>query len=57
MGHPAFLAGARKAMLPFSAACLALDFSRPALKRMITVEHTPATLKRCFPPLKQRAPT
>jgi len=32
-------------------------FSRPALKRMIKVELFPATLKRCFPLLKQRAPT
>ena len=32
-------------------------FSRPALKRMINVELFPATLKRCFPLLKQRAPT
>jgi hypothetical protein len=36
---------------------LALDFSRPALKRIIRVEYSPATLKRCFPLLKQRAPT
>jgi hypothetical protein len=36
---------------------LALDLSRPALKRMITVEHSPAALKRCFLLLKQRAPT
>jgi hypothetical protein len=35
---------------------LALDPSRPALKRMITVQHSPATLKRCFPLLKQMAP-
>src|ERR1700685_290226 len=32
-------------------------FSRPALKRIIKVELFPATLKRCFPLLKQRAPT
>jgi len=32
-------------------------FSRPALKRIINVELFPATLKRCFPLLKQRAPT
>jgi len=31
--------------------------SRPALKRMIEIELFPATLKRCFPLLKQRAPT
>src|SRR3984957_17499869 len=31
--------------------------SRPALKRMIKVELLSATLKRCFPLLKQRAPT
>jgi hypothetical protein len=36
---------------------LALDFLRPALKRMIKVELFSATLKRCFPLLKQRAPT
>jgi hypothetical protein len=30
---------------------------RPALKRMIKVEVFSATLKRCFPLLKQRAPT
>jgi hypothetical protein len=29
----------------------------PALKRRIKVELFPATLKRCFPLLKQRAPT
>jgi hypothetical protein len=36
---------------------LAPDFSRPALKRMIRVEHSVATLKRHCPLLKQRAPT
>ena len=29
----------------------------PALKRIIRVETLCATLKRCSPPLKQRAPT
>jgi HlyD family secretion protein len=36
---------------------LARDFSRPALKRMIRVEDSPATLMHCFRLLKQRAPT
>jgi peptidyl-prolyl cis-trans isomerase SurA len=36
---------------------LALGFLRPALKRTLRVELFPATLKRCFPLLKQRAPT
>jgi hypothetical protein len=36
---------------------LALDFSGPALKRVMRVERSPAMLKRCFPLLKQRAPT
>jgi hypothetical protein len=35
---------------------LALNFSWPALKRRIKVELFSATLKRCFPLLKQRAP-
>jgi hypothetical protein len=30
---------------------------KPALKRTITTEFFSATLKRCFPLLKQRAPT
>jgi peptidyl-prolyl cis-trans isomerase SurA len=36
---------------------LAPGFLRPALKRILRVELFPATLKRCFPLLKQRAPT
>jgi hypothetical protein len=32
-------------------------FSGPALKRMIKIELFSATLKRCFPLLKQRDPT
>jgi peptidyl-prolyl cis-trans isomerase SurA len=36
---------------------LALAFLRPALKRTIRVELFSAMLKRCFPLLKQRAPT
>jgi hypothetical protein len=36
---------------------LALGPSMPALKRRIKAELFPATLKRCFPLLKQRAPT
>ena len=36
---------------------LALDFRGPALKRIIKVELFSATLKRCFPLLKQMAPT
>jgi hypothetical protein len=32
-------------------------FPRPALKRMINIKLFPATLKRCFPLLKQRAST
>jgi hypothetical protein len=34
-------------MSSFSAACLALGFSKPAVKRTIKVELFPATLKRC----------
>ena len=33
------------------------DSSRPALRRLIEIELFLATLKRCFPLLKQRAPT
>jgi hypothetical protein len=34
-----------------------MGFSRPALKGTIKIELFSATLKRCFPLLKQRAPT
>jgi hypothetical protein len=34
-----------------------LGLLMPALKRTIKIEFFPATLKRCFPLLKQRAPT
>jgi hypothetical protein len=35
----------------------ALGLPRPALKRTIKIDFFLATLKRCFPLLKQRAPT
>jgi hypothetical protein len=61
VGAPCFSRGSwtsvQRKSGPSSGMGFSPGFSRPAVKRMIKVEFSSATLKRCFPLLKQRAPT